>query len=76
MRSILAATVFIIPAIAFSYGGGLNAKGCHNDRKQGEYYCHRTTNVPPPSVEAASLKGDRHSITTFSQEKSVLSSAV
>jgi hypothetical protein len=24
-----------------AYGGGLNAEGCHHDRKRGGYYCHR-----------------------------------
>src|SRR5688572_25205495 len=27
------------PAIA--HGGGLNAVGCHNNRKTGDYHCHR-----------------------------------
>jgi len=27
------------PAIA--HGGGLNAEGCHNDRKNGGFHCHR-----------------------------------
>lgn len=26
---------------AFGHGGGLNADGCHNDQKKGEYHCHR-----------------------------------
>ena len=25
----------------FSHGGGLNAQGCHNERKTGGYHCHR-----------------------------------
>jgi hypothetical protein len=24
-----------------AHGGGLNAEGCHNDRKHGGYHCHR-----------------------------------
>ena len=24
-----------------AHGGGLNAEGCHNDRKRGGYHCHR-----------------------------------
>ena len=31
---------------ASAHGGGLNAEGCHNDRKAGEYHCHRE-----PAVE-------------------------
>lgn len=25
-----------------AYPGGLNAEGCHNNRKTGEYHCHRS----------------------------------
>ena len=25
---------------AFAHGGGLDASGCHNDRKRGGYHCH------------------------------------
>lgn len=30
-----------IPVAAEAHGGGLNAAGCHNDRKNGGYHCHR-----------------------------------
>lgn len=33
------------PPVAFAHGGGLNADGCHNNRKTGDYHCHK----PPPS---------------------------
>jgi hypothetical protein len=26
---------------AFAHGGGLNAQGCHTNRKTGDYHCHR-----------------------------------
>ncbi|WP_082431086.1 excalibur calcium-binding domain-containing protein [Novosphingobium sp. KN65.2] len=28
---------------AFAHPGGLNAEGCHNNRKTGDYHCHRST---------------------------------
>jgi len=28
-----------------AHGGGLNAKGCHHDRKRGGYHCHRSPAV-------------------------------
>jgi hypothetical protein len=28
-------------APAISHGGGLNADGCHNNRRTGDYHCHR-----------------------------------
>lgn len=30
------------PAPAAAHGGGLNAEGCHNDRRNGGYHCHRS----------------------------------
>ena len=35
-----------------AHGGGLNAEGCHNDRRNGGYHCHR---APATSAPAASL---------------------
>lgn len=39
--------IFLILGIfssqAFSHGGGLNKEGCHNDRKNGGYHCHRSS---------------------------------
>jgi hypothetical protein len=31
--------MYVAPALA--HGGGLNAEGCHNNRKTGDYHCHR-----------------------------------
>ena len=34
---------------SWAHPGGLNKDGCHNDRKNGGYHCHRaTTPTPPP----------------------------
>ena len=30
---------------AHAHSGGLNAEGCHNDRKNGGYHCHRGTDA-------------------------------
>lgn len=32
---------------AFAHGGGLDAAGCHHDRKRGGYHCHRAGYVRP-----------------------------
>jgi hypothetical protein len=29
----------------FAHGGGLDANGCHNDRKRGGYHCHRSSGI-------------------------------
>lgn len=38
---------------ADAHGGGLNAEGCHNNRKTGDYHCHR---APKPSTREAPLR--------------------
>lgn len=40
------------PQAAFAHGGGLNAEGCHNDRRNGGYHCHR---APARSARPVSL---------------------
>ncbi|WP_421935547.1 excalibur calcium-binding domain-containing protein [Phenylobacterium sp.] len=35
---------------ASAHPGGLNADGCHNNRKTGDYHCHRGSGPPPRSV--------------------------
>ena len=32
---------YIFTSSAFPHGGGLNSEGCHNNRKTGDYHCHR-----------------------------------
>lgn len=38
-----------LAAYAEAHPGGLNAQGCHNNRKTGDYHCHRK---PPSSAVA------------------------
>ena len=33
----------VFSSYTFSHGGGLNADGCHNERKTGGFHCHRST---------------------------------
>lgn len=35
---------------AGAHGGGLNAEGCHNDRKNGGYHCHRAPAAARPQA--------------------------
>ena len=39
----VAIIIALLPSVALAHGGGLNAEGCHNDRKGGGYHCHRGT---------------------------------
>lgn len=42
--SIILTVAFGAPlAPARAHPGGLNAEGCHNNRKTGDYHCHRGT---------------------------------
>ncbi|WP_417323113.1 excalibur calcium-binding domain-containing protein [Erythrobacter aureus] len=35
------------PPPALAHPGGLNAQGCHNNRKTGDYHCHRNRRATP-----------------------------
>ncbi|MBY4898292.1 YHYH domain-containing protein [Cupriavidus sp. AU9028] len=37
----MAMVVSVVAQTASAHGGGLNAEGCHTNRKTGEYHCHR-----------------------------------
>lgn len=37
---LFAYSVLLTPVV-YAHGGGLNAEGCHNNHKTGEYHCHR-----------------------------------
>ena len=46
--AILAAVgVTAYSADVWAHPGGLDASGCHNNRKTGEYHCHRGGAAPP-----------------------------
>lgn len=53
VRAALAVLVLTVAAgPAPAHPGGLNAEGCHNNRKTGGYHCHRAG--PAPSEPAVS----------------------
>lgn len=41
----------LLAASAAAHGGGLDADGCHTNRKTGDYHCHRA--APAPRATAA-----------------------
>ncbi|MFN4185260.1 MAG: excalibur calcium-binding domain-containing protein [Hyphomonas sp.] len=43
---------------AFAHPGGLNAEGCHNNRKTGEYHCHRSSTPSPRPAATARPTND------------------
>ena len=40
--------MLLLSIAIFSHGGRLNKEGCHNDRKNGGYHCHRSST---PSIQ-------------------------
>lgn len=52
---VLAGTLYAQPAQA--HGGGLNAQGCHTNKKTGDYHCHRNTRATQPMQRAQSING-------------------
>lgn len=46
-------------AMATAHPGGLNAQGCHNNRKTGDYHCHRRgqASQAPSRLGLVSLSG-------------------
>lgn len=49
MRFAIIVAITLAAGPAHAHGGGLDANGCHHDRKNGGYHCHRT---PAPAVRA------------------------
>lgn len=45
---------------AFGHGGGLNADGCHHNRKTGDYHCHRAPAVSPRPPEQQASAASFH----------------
>lgn len=52
-RVTVAAAMSLVFGLAAAHGGGLNAEGCHNNRKTGDYHCHRAPSVATPPVQRA-----------------------
>lgn len=52
IASVLLLALLAVPVTALAHGGGLNAQGCHTNRKTGDYHCHR---APTASAPASSL---------------------
>jgi len=45
-RFITGAGLLFAAGAAWAHSGGLDKHGCHNDRKNGGYHCHRTPSAP------------------------------
>ncbi len=46
IKVLLVALLLLTPSTPlWAHGGGLDGYGCHNNRKQGGYHCHRGPNA-------------------------------
>lgn len=59
MRALVGALVWAtLCGGALAHPGGLNGDGCHNNRKTGDYHCHRGSEPPPrPMTQTRGLSG-------------------
>lgn len=50
-RSVPLLLTVLVPSLCLGHSGGLDASGCHTNRKTGDYHCHRAPAVPanPPA---------------------------
>nr|WP_314444435.1 excalibur calcium-binding domain-containing protein [uncultured Sphingomonas sp.] len=55
----LATAVACPSGVLAAHPGGLNAKGCHNNRKTGEYHCHGGASESASSAPSGSAKRKR-----------------
>lgn len=49
LASVVSAPTIVVATPALAHGGGLNAQGCHNNRKTGDYHCHRGSSARAPA---------------------------
>lgn len=47
-----------VPAAVSAHSGGLNSEGCHNNRKTGDYHCHRGDHAPSRSQRTSQYRND------------------
>ncbi|MDO7836972.1 excalibur calcium-binding domain-containing protein [Sphingobium sp. HBC34] len=52
--------VALLPEALTAHPGGLNSEGCHNNRKTGDYHCHRQASAPPTPRQSLMGSGGRH----------------
>ena len=57
LKFVLATAAASLPALAAAHGGGLNAEGCHHNRKTGDYHCHRAPAAAPRETAPVSATG-------------------
>jgi hypothetical protein len=61
MQMVVLALIFCVFSVgsAVAHSGGLNAQGCHNNRRTGDYHCHRAPSVSAQRPVSPRLTGTR-----------------
>jgi hypothetical protein len=68
--ALLVTSFVIAPAApADAHPGGLNAEGCHNNRKTGGYHCHRGAASAPAQALRAVSSSSRREFANCSQAR-------
>ena len=57
-KALLGLAALFTSVAATAHGGGLNADGCHTNRKTGEYHCHRAP-ARPAAAQQATTSSDQ-----------------
>lgn len=69
ISSLLVVTLGFFPGTEVdAHGGGLNSQGCHNNRKTGDYHCHRAQ--LPLEQPIAQLRPDEATLPSKATESS------
>jgi len=66
VRGFIVTVLLLMSATAGAHGGGLDKHGCHNDRRNGGYHCHRgptASAAPRVNTDAHSLQSDSGDVT-------------
>lgn len=53
-----------VTSLAWAHGGGLDANGCHSNRRTGDYHCHRANVLPVSNSQPAPQQNAFRSSTT------------
>lgn len=79
VKSVVLILVCVAPTVASAHGGGLNSEGCHNNRKTGDYHCHRapvarhTVAVAaaprPPAASSDGYRTVKSALVAYAQER-------
>ena len=66
-RNALTLLLGLVPATALAHGGGLDANGCHTNRKTGDYHCHRAPASSSSDSSSASPRTSSGTTALYSQ---------